>query len=346
MEGKKTSFLFESDEEFKAWKDAFRKSSSKSVSDFYTLGKVLGEGAFAQVVEGWDRDSAERFAIKVIRKREYDPYEMEFVLREMNILRSVHHPNVVSTFDIFDTDSTLHIVMEFMEGGELFDVIAAEGHFSEKKASFVAHELISGVSYLHDHGIVHRDIKPENILCKSREWPLQVKLSDFGLANFIDENEVEREKKREISSLIGTPGYIAPEVVKLEGYGPPVDMWACGVILYIMISGKMPFFGRDEHEMLGRIRQGKYGFPDREWKNVSQDCMNLIKSLLQVDPQKRLTAKGALAHRWMDSETLNDSDIKNDLSGIHSCRRKFKKAVYAALTIQRMRDMVTRLTSG
>mmetsp|Transcript_999 Transcript_999/g.2133 ORF Transcript_999/g.2133 Transcript_999/m.2133 type:complete len:420 (-) Transcript_999:382-1641(-) len=346
VDAKKISFFAESDADFKSWTDAIRKATSRSISDFYKMGKVLGEGGFAQVMEGWDRDSAERFAIKVIKKREYNPYEMEFVLREMNIMKSINHPNIVRTYDIFDNDHTLHIVMEYMGGGELFDIIAAEGHLSERRASSVASGLIEGVSYLHEHGIVHRDIKPENILCGSRDWPLRVKISDFGLAKFIDENEIQEERKRGVSALIGTPSYVAPEVIQMEEYGPPVDMWACGVILYIMISGKMPFFGRDEHQCLTRIASGQYAFPNREWKNVSEECKSLIRSLLQVDPQKRLTAKAALKHKWMDSESLRDDSIENDLSGIHSCRRKFKKAVNAALTIQRMRDIVARLTAA
>lgn len=193
---------------------------------------------------------------------------------------------------------------------------------------------------------MHRDLKPENVLCKSKDWPLAVKLADFGLANFAEDGNV-RESTVGGGGMVGTPGYVAPEVVKREPYGPPVDMWACGVLLYIMLSGKMPFFGRDDNECLRRIAVGQYSLPDREWSSISPDAISLVKSLLQLDPEKRLTANAALQHQFLaEPDVLSAEPIANDLSGIHSSRRKFKKAVMAAVTIERMKDIMAKNASA
>lgn len=338
---KKLSLFASSDEDFKNWCDALKRATASGVGDFYSLGRLLGEGAFAQVRLGIDRESGEKFAVKVIKKRNLDPRELDFILREVNILKSVTHPNIVNTYDVFDMKDSLHLVLEFMEGGELFDIIADEGQFSEQAASQVMRDVVKGVQYLHMHSIVHRDIKPENILCKSKGKPLQVKLADFGLANFSEDGTVQ-ESIGIGAGLVGTPGYVAPEVVKGEQYGPAVDLWACGVILYIMLSGKMPFYGRDDNECLRRIAGGIYDFPDREWAQISDKAKSLVRALLQVDPGKRLTANAALQHEWLaEPSELSDTPIPNDLSGIHSSRRKFKKAVMAAMTVGKMKELMS-----
>lgn len=339
---RKVSFFANDEGEFKRWASALKRASASSVEDFYALGKILGEGAFAQVRLGVDKETGERFAIKVIKKKDCDPKEMDFLFREVSILKSVRHDNIVNTHDVFDTKDRLNLVLEFMEGGELFDIIADAGFFSEQAASQVMRDIVKGVQYLHMHSIVHRDLKPENVLCHKKEWPLQVKLADFGLANFAEDGNVV-ESTVAGGCMVGTPGYVAPEVVKREVYGPPVDMWACGVLLYIMLSGKMPFYGRDDAECLRRIAAGQYTMPDREWKSISTEAKSLVKSLLQVDPEKRLTANAALQHTFVAQPSeLSDEPIANDLKGIHSSRRKFKKAVMAAVSVERMKDIMAK----
>jgi calcium/calmodulin-dependent protein kinase I len=322
---KRVSFYAETQEVFDAWSAALMRASASGIEDYYTLGKLLGEGAFAQVRVGNDKKTGEEFAIKIIKKKEYDSRETEYILREVSIMKSIKHDNVVNTFDVFDSKENLYIVLEFMKGGELFDIIAESGHFSEKDASQVMRDVVKGVQYLHMHAIVHRDIKPENVLCKAKSLPLQVKLADFGLANFSEDGTVQESRA---GCIVGTPGYVAPEVVKREEYGPAIDLWACGVLLYIMLSGKMPFYGRDDNECLHRIARGEYSFPDREWSSISEAGKSIVKALLQVDPVKRLTADSALQHKWLaDPTDLNTDPIGNDLSGIHSSRRKFRRAV-------------------
>lgn len=330
---RKVSLFVDDPESRKQWSMALKQSAGSGIKDFYTMGPLLGEGAFAQVKLGTDRETNEKVAVKIIKKHQYDHKEMEYILREMNIMKSVSHPHIVNTVDIFNSAKYLHIVLEFMSGGELFDIIADAGNFSEQQASQVTRDIIKGVQYLHLHGIVHRDIKPENVLCVTKDWPLHVKIADFGLANFTEDGEV-REKT---NAMIGTPGYVGPEIVRGQPYGTAVDMWSCGVLLYIMLSGRMPFYGKDDQACLKMIAVGKYEFPDREWKTISEEAKSLVRGLLQVDPDKRLTADAALHHNWLkDPNALSATPIQNDLSGIHSSRRKFRRAVMAAVTVQRI----------
>lgn len=342
------SYFATSDDDYAAWLTAAEQAKNADIRRFYVIGSVLGEGAFAKVHEGLDLTTKETVAIKVIQKSLQDPKEMEYVLREMNIMMKVCHPNIVDTYDVFDTQSTLYLAIEKMPGGELFDIVADKGHLSEQQASQVVREIIVGCEYLHSMDVVHCDIKPENILCKSADWPLVVKLCDFGLANIIDRSLAsEEEDDNTLTAMIGTPGYVAPEVIKREKYGSAVDMWACGVVLYVMLSGRMPFFGRNDVECLQRTARGTYSFPDREWKDISEDAKSLVKSLLQVSPDKRLTARAALQHRWLSTPEHNSTVlIENDLSGIHSSRRKFKKAVMGILTIQKMESLLSRASLG
>lgn len=336
------SYFARSEEDYVAWQQAFKNALEMRIERFYRLGHVLGEGAFAQVVIGEDIDSKERFAIKVINKDSYDVREMQFIMREVKIMMKIAHDNIVSTYDIFDSMKHLHLVIEYMEGGELFDIIADKGHLSEQYASQVVREIIKGVDYLHEVGVVHCDIKPENILCKSQEWPLHVKLCDFGLANFYD-----KYNNSTMTAMIGTPGYVAPEVIQRKPYGPPVDMWACGVVLYVMLSGRMPFYGKDDIQCLRMTATGEYSFPDREWKHVSEDAKSLVRALLQIRPELRLTAKAALQHKWLATpQDLSTAPLQNDLSQIHSrVRQRFKKAVNAVHTIERMKDLISGLKS-
>lgn len=334
---RKISFFADTHDDFQKWATALKSASASGVDDFYRIGDLLGEGAFAQVKLAVDKESGEKCAIKIIAKHGYDKKEMAYIMREMDIMKSVSHPNVVDTVDVFDSPTHMHIVLEYMQGGELFDIIAEAGSFSEQQAAQVTRDVVKGIQYLHMHDIVHRDIKPENVLCKTKSWPLQVKLADFGLADFAEDGEINEQQQ----NMIGTPGYVAPEVVKREKYGAAVDMWAVGVLLYIMLSGKMPFYGRDDVACLRMIASGKYSMPPREWDKISEDAISLVRGLLQLNPGKRLTANAALQHKWLaDPSSLSTSPINNDLSQIHSSRRKFKRAVMAAMTVGRINNLV------
>jgi len=301
-----------------------------NTQDFYELDRVLGEGAFARVYLARGRATGTEYAVKVVEKV---PEELQFIAVESRIASTIFHPGIVRTYDIFEQKNELDIVMELMRGGELFDQIADRGRFSEKDASMVMRSIVQAISFLHLHHIIHRDLKPENVLCKDSSWPLVVKLSDFGLAS-------ATEDKINDGELIGTPGYVAPEVVMRKPYDFAVDMWAAGVILYIMLSGKMPFFGKTDRECLRKIATGRYAFPPKQWSTVSEDAQSLIRSLLQVDPAKRLTAVAALNHRWLcEPHTCCSEPLTNDLRELHSTKRKFRKAVNAVITLKKLSQL-------
>ncbi|KAK4523374.1 hypothetical protein GAYE_PCTG52G1268 [Galdieria yellowstonensis] len=319
------SFFAENEKDYKKWVTAFKRACFRDVEDYYSIGDVLGVGAFGTVRVAFDKESGEKVALKIIKKDSFKAKELEHLQREVEILRSMQHPNIVQTYDIFETKTRIYIILEFMEGGELFNAIATAGHFSESDARDIMKEILHGVGYLHQRGIVHRDLKPENILLKSKDWPLEIKIADFGLANFtIGENGTSVP----LTTTIGTIGYIAPEVILRQSYGAPVDLWACGVILYIMLSGKMPFFGKNELECFKRVVRGQYSFPSRYWKDISKGAKDLTRKLLEVDPNKRLTVEQSLNHPWIKAESLSKSNIESDRSGLHSSKRKFLNAVY------------------
>lgn len=340
-------YVAENEEDHLAWIDAANKALDSDIEKHYNIENVVGEGAFAKVHLGKLRSTGEKCAIKVVNKVDQSPKDMEFILREMDIMMKVSHPSIVSTYDIFDSPNVLHLVIEYMEGGELFDIIADKDRLSEQQASQVVRDIIRGCEYLHAMDVVHCDIKPENILCKTTEWPLDVKLCDFGLSNYIDRSAGADASENTMTAVIGTPGYVAPEVIKREPYGKAVDMWSCGVVLYVMLSGRMPFYGRNDVDCLRRTASGEYSFPDEQWKNISGDAISLVKSLLQVDPEKRLTARAALNHRWLETPEHNSAlPIENNLRELHSSRRKLKKVIMGVLTIQKMEGLLAKAAAS
>ncbi|KAJ8900895.1 hypothetical protein NDN08_000194 [Rhodosorus marinus] len=328
-------FLCESAEERDCWMAAVKKAMELVITDFYNMDQHLGSGSYGDVYRARQKSTGEKVAIKRISKTKFGKREMKFLRREISITRTLKHPNIVSTLDIFDAKDTLYIVMEYMPGGEFFSVLESMGNFSERNAAIAMRDIITGVSCLHVHGIIHRDLKPENLLCTSKKWPLNIKIGDFGLAGYTDD---ERE-----STPIGTLFYMAPEVLKREDYGTEVDMWSLGVILYVILSGRIPFYGDTEAECIDRIVHGVYSFPEEFWGNVSSDAVSLIRSLLQVDPKKRLTAKATLNHRWVAGNAQADALIHqiSDKSEMKSMNQRFRSAAFAALSVERLSRIIS-----
>eukprot|EP00180_Rhodochaete_pulchella_P004826 Plantae.Rhodophyta-Rhodochaete_pulchella.ctg992.p1 GENE.Plantae.Rhodophyta-Rhodochaete_pulchella.ctg992~~Plantae.Rhodophyta-Rhodochaete_pulchella.ctg992.p1 ORF type:complete len:426 (-),score=98.60 Plantae.Rhodophyta-Rhodochaete_pulchella.ctg992:1070-2179(-) len=304
------------------WAETLKKASTRKIGSFYGVTGIIGMGAFAEVRLGYDKASGDQVAIKIMKKNKKDKELMKSVECEIHFIRKqIDHPNVVRTFDVFNTKDNLFIVMEYMPGGMLYDILASEGQFSEAYASIVMREIFLGVKCLHDNDIVHRDIKPENVLCKNKEWPYKVKLADFGLADFVLEDTFGDKCTR---GMYGTPFFVAPEVIRGESYGPAVDVWSCGVLLYNMLSGQLPFDGNNIKEVLKRVRQGTFDFPDREWSKISTEVKNLIKGLLAYDPKQRLSSKAALEHPWLNSKDLSTVAIDNDRKNLAYESRKQK----------------------
>eukprot|EP00177_Eucheuma_denticulatum_P002386 GFKZ01004276.1.p1 GENE.GFKZ01004276.1~~GFKZ01004276.1.p1 ORF type:complete len:428 (+),score=64.82 GFKZ01004276.1:352-1635(+) len=308
---RRVSFFAESTADYERWIYALKKASCRNTSleTFYSLGDVIGEGINGDVLKGWDRATSEPVAIKSI------PYEGDLhqqtdvdAEEEIRIVKSLQHPHLVKTYDVFrDVNAQkIYIVMEYVAGGELFARVAHERGtlIKEGDAIRVARNILSAVLYLHERNIVHRDIKLENVLCidDDPQKPVQVKLADFGLSSKLS------GKNPSCRSHVGTSFYIAPEIIQRKGYGQGVDLWACGVLLYITLTGQFPFCGQDEQEYYESVVKQPLEFPEEDWKHVSEDAKDFIAGLLEKDPVKRLNAREALKHRWVTDRSIVDFD--------------------------------------
>lgn len=309
------------------WVDLLQRASRRKIGNYYGVTGLVGMGSFAEVRIGYDKSTGQQVAIKVMKKNKRDTELMRSVECEMNFIsKNIDHENIVATYDVFDTRDNLFIVMEYMPGGMLYDILANEGYFTEKNASSVMRDLLYAVQCLHDNDIVHRDIKPENVLALNKTWPLKVKLADFGLADFVLENSFG---EKSTCGMYGTPFFVAPEVIRAETYTPAVDIWSLGVLAYNMLSGKLPFDGNNIKEVLRRVRSGRYTFPESEWRDISAEAKDFIRGLLEVDPKKRLAANEALNHTWLTSTNISERAITNDRSALGYEQRKLRMSSMA-----------------
>jgi calcium-dependent protein kinase len=216
---------------------------------------------------------------------------------EINVMKLADHPYIVKLYEVWEDDRYIFLVLENCTGGELFNYIVQKKRLSEREASKIFHQLLTSIYYLHQQGIVHRDLKPENLLFASEPSEgSPIKLCDFGLAKLCGNSA------QKMTSKIGTPFYIAPEILSDGGYGASCDIWSCGVILYILLSGFPPFYGRTENLIFQKIRSGTYDFNRQEWSSVSESAKNLIRNLLVVNPENRYSMEQALAHPWLSSQ--------------------------------------------
>ncbi|XP_039312049.1 serine/threonine-protein kinase Chk2 [Solenopsis invicta] len=264
----------------------------------YAIGRRLGAGACGEVRLLFKKDGSQAFALKIIQKNNFSTGTGNIfnsaanVRNEVEILRKLKHPCIIDLVDIHDTSEAMYIILELMEGGELFDRIKNRGKLPEPCAKLIFYQVVLAVSYLHKEGITHRDLKPENILLKDNsDYPL-VKVSDFGMSKFVDTQTM-------MKTFCGTPMYVAPEILSTHGrssYTNQVDVWSLGVILYICLSGMAPF---NNNTLVEQIIGGKYEFRRAHFQNVSQDAMKLIKRMMTVNPKERITMSYILLDPWL-----------------------------------------------
>uniref|UniRef100_A0A4W5MB66 calcium/calmodulin-dependent protein kinase n=1 Tax=Hucho hucho TaxID=62062 RepID=A0A4W5MB66_9TELE len=221
------------------------------------------------------------------------PIDHQKLEREARICRLLKHPNIVRLHDSISEEGFHYLVFDLVTGGELFEDIVAREYYSEADASHCIQQILEAVLHCHQMGVVHRDLKPENLLLASKLKGAAVKLADFGLAI-----EVQGDQQAWFG-FAGTPGYLSPEVLRKDPYGKPVDMWACGVILYILLVGYPPFWDEDQHRLYQQIKAGAYDFPSPEWDTVTPEAKDLINKMLTINPVKRVTATDALKHPWI-----------------------------------------------
>ncbi|KAL5708218.1 non-specific serine/threonine protein kinase [Ranunculus cassubicifolius] len=270
-----------------------KEPTGREIGLTYDLGRELGRGEFGVTYLCTDKNTREVFACKSISKKKLrTSIDIEDVRREVEIMKHLpKHPNIVTLKDTYEDDVAVHIVMELCEGGELFDRIVARGHYTEKAAAYVTKTIVEVVQMCHKEGVMHRDLKPENFLFANKKESAALKAIDFGLSVFFKPGE-------RFSEIVGSPYYMAPEVLK-RNYGPEVDVWSAGVILYILLCGIPPFWAETEQGVAQAIIRCIVDFKRDPWPKVSDNAKDLVKKMLDPDPKRRLTAQQVLDHPWL-----------------------------------------------
>ena len=299
------------------------ESKAEPSQDYKKLN-FLGEGSFASVYRVQNRITDSIRAMKIINKTAgVSAQDDQEILNEINILRTLDHPNILKIFEFYSNKESYSIVTELCTGGELFQEIIDRGPFNENYSAYVMFQILSAINYCHNMHIVHRDLKPENILITERDknnYP-RIKICDFGTSKMFEKGAVQRK-------LVGSSYYIAPEVLK-KHYDEKCDIWSCGVILYILLSGRPPFGGDDDKQIMDRVSTGKYDLQSSPFNKISKSCIDLIQKLLIMDPKKRINSQEALNHPWFKenkskelfNQIKDESALKKLLENLKAYKR-------------------------
>lgn len=323
-----------------------KKLKKDEIRKYYDIKEKLGTGSFAVVKRAVRKADGKQFAVKVIKKARLNAEELAVVHDEVEIMHKISHENCVHLYEMFETSKKIYMILELLTGGELFDRIVAKGSYSEKEAADVIRSVASAISYLHSIGVVHRDLKPENLIYATPAADAPIKITDFGLAKFRSDAKPGDET---MSTACGTPGYVAPEVLKNEPYGKEVDMWSLGVILYILLCGFPPFYHESTQQLYKQIKKGEYDFPDPYWTDISDSAKSLVRGLLTVDPRKRLTGKQVLEHPWIAGK---EASTKSFGAGhtlrlkTMQARRVLRRAVRSIIAINKFSYALRAIADG
>jgi calcium/calmodulin-dependent protein kinase I len=296
--------------------------SEGKFQDNYVLGDEIGRGGFSVVYRATSKKTGTAWAVKIIEKSLLQD-DIKLLRREIAIMKKVDHTNILRLKEIYEDGAKVYIVMELVEGSELFDRIVDKGYYSEKNAINIVNQILSAVEYLHSQGIAHRDLKPENLLCSGSDESEIVKIADFGLSKIFNDEE-------ELRTSCGTPGYVAPEVLMCESYDKSVDMWGIGIITYILLAGYPPFYAENDIALFEKIMNAEYDFEDDCWDDVSELAKDFIKHLLVKEASSRYTAEEAIRHPWLASDA-SDKQLKiGRKMSEYNLKRKEDKAKFQA----------------
>ena len=300
----------------------------RKAEENYKVICKLGKGSFGSVYKVIYIKSSNIRAMKVIKKSSINYQDDERIfLKEIEILAKTEHPNIIKIIEYYKDEINYYIITEYISGGELYEVISKCNKFNESKAAYIMRQILSALNYLHSFGIVHRDIKPENMLVeKSSDKDLiNIKLIDFGTSNYVTE-------KKNLTLKVGSPYYIAPEVLK-KNYNKKCDIWSAGIILYIMLIGKLPFHGKNTEELFNNIKKGVFDKTCEEWNSISNDAKDLILKMLEYNPEKRFSAQECLDHTWIKTLAKNTKSnlVPGVLKNIYNlnAREKLQQATIA-----------------
>lgn len=283
----------------------------------YRFGRTLGAGTYGIVREA---DSPiGKVAVKIILKKNVKGNE-RMVYDELDMLQRLKHPHIVRFVDWFESRDKYYIVTELAQGGELFDRICEQGKFTEKDASQTIKQVLGAVDYLHKNNVVHRDLKPENLLYMTKSLDSDLVLADFGIAKMLD------SKDEVLTTMAGSFGYAAPEVMLKKGHGKPVDMWSMGVITYTLLCGYSPFRSENLQDLIDECSNAQVVFHERYWKDVSDDAKDFINHLLQPTPDDRWTSSEALAHPWLSGENATDHNLLPEIKA-YMARARLRRGI-------------------
>ena len=325
-------------------KESFVTIIEGDITQFYEVQKKIGEGAYGKIYKVRNKQSGDIRAMKQVTKSKIQ--DMGKFQTEIKILSMLDHPNIVRLFEVIEDDKYYNLLEELCTGGELL-TRAQKTELKEKDIARIFYQIISGVAYIHGMGIAHRDLKLENILFSTENPTSPIKIIDFGFSVFMDKNnEKSKEDKKDkdnentdpkkfgfkrLKSKVGTLYYISPEIIK-GNYDEKCDIWACGVILYILLAGYPPFSGNTDKEVYNLITNLKYDFDKERWKNISKYAKELIKNML-TPAKNRFSAKQVLASKWFEIKLKDNIDV--NINNILDYRRinkyknynKLKKAI-------------------
>ncbi|GAW79315.1 calcium-dependent protein kinase 4 [Plasmodium gonderi] len=279
----------------------FIQNSNVVFNEQYKGIKILGKGSFGEVILSRDKHTGHEYAIKVISKKHVKrKTDKQSLLREVELLKMLDHINIMKLYEFFEDNNYYYLVSDVYSGGELFDEIISRKRFYEVDAARIIKQILSGITYMHKNNVVHRDLKPENILLETKnKEDMIIKIIDFGLSTHFEYSKKMKDK-------IGTAYYIAPDV--LHGtYDEKCDIWSCGVILYILLSGCPPFNGSNEYDILKKVETGKYTFDLPQFKKISDKAKDLIRKMLMYTSAVRISARDALEHEWIKLMTSKDN---------------------------------------
>mmetsp|Transcript_729 Transcript_729/g.1016 ORF Transcript_729/g.1016 Transcript_729/m.1016 type:complete len:516 (+) Transcript_729:340-1887(+) len=268
----------------------------KAFREIYQLNARLKSGSFATVCRGTHRASGKKVAIKCVLRKDLPPTDDAAIYDEVAIMSSLSHPHIVPLIDFFEEKDCYFLVMELMSGGDLFDRIGKKKTYSEADARDLAIKMLKAMSYCHSHKIAHCDMKPKNLLLMSEDNDSYIKLADFGFA-------ARCHEPKSLTKQCGTPFFVSPEILLRQPYDQQSDMWSVGCIVFLLLSGNLPFMGRSQKELFRKIVSGKFEFDEDDWCDVSDDAKDLVSKLLVLDPDQRLTSNEALKHKWMKASS-------------------------------------------
>ncbi|KAJ8042103.1 Serine/threonine-protein kinase H1 [Holothuria leucospilota] len=284
----------------------FEAKFDARVTAKYDIKALIGKGSYSRVVRVEHIATKQPYAIKMVEKKQIEGKLVQSWEIELNILKRVRHTNIIQLIEVFHGRGHVYMVMELATGGELFDRIVSKGHFTERDATVVLRMLLDALRYIHNLGITHRDVKPENMLYYHPGNDSKIMITDFGLASC----RTSGDDSSMMNTVCGTPEYIAPEILLRKKYNQAVDIWATGVVAYILLSGRMPFDDESRTRLYRKIVRAKYSFSGEPWKDVSPAAKDFLNKVLIVNPAERLTSAQCLKHPWIASNA-SQSNLKN-----------------------------------